>query len=154
MTDLVEGEKLGGLKIKVFSGDEDQWPSWKIKFKGVLRGKKLLKHLSTEKPAESKTAEEKKAWADNDEALFYELILHTSGTACNLIEQFEEGAEGKKAWEALTDKFEGTGSLAVVDLAKKLMTCTMEDSIDPDMFFVKVEGLQRRLKAQGQAYRL
>jgi hypothetical protein len=34
-----------------------------------------------------------------------------------------------------------------VDLAKKLMTCTMEDSIDPDMFVVKVEGLQR--EAQG-----
>ncbi len=33
------------------------------------------------------------------------------------------------------------------------MTCTMEDfHPDPDMFFVEVEGLQRRLKAQGQAY--
>jgi hypothetical protein len=48
--------------------------------------------VSTEKPAESTNGrgkESKLGWADNDEALFYELILHTSGTACNLIEQFE-----------------------------------------------------------------
>ncbi len=59
--------------------------------------------------------------------------------ACNLIEQFEEGAEGKKAWEALTDKFEGTGSLAAGrGFGKEAHDLgTMEDSIDPDMFFVE-----------------
>lgn len=146
--EAVEFERIGGFKAKRFSGNEEEWPSWKIKFKAVLQGKKLLEHLKTEEPAESATTEQKKAWRENDEALFYELIWHTSGTACNLIEQFEEEAEGKKAWETLVDKFEGSGSLTAVDLSKKLMTCSLEDYSDPDHFFVMVEGIQRRLKAQ------
>ena len=147
---VVGSERIGGLKIKIFSGDEDQWPSWKVKFKAVLRGKKLLEHLKTEKPNESAASTVKKAWAENDEALFYELILHTSGTACYLIEQFEEEAEGKRAWETLVDKFEGCGSLTAVDLSKKLMTCTLDENSDPDRFFVMVEGIARRLKAQNE----
>jgi hypothetical protein len=148
--ELVEGERTGGLKIKIFSGNEDQWPSWKVKFKAVLRQKKLLDHLKTDKPAESATTAVKKAWAENDEALFYELILHTSGAAGYLVEQFEDEAEGQRAWETLVDKFEGGGSLAAVELQQKLMNCTMEENSDPDRFFVKVEGIARRLKAHGE----
>jgi hypothetical protein len=57
----------------------------------VLRSKKLLKHLITDEPTAGGTVglasiDEQEAidkWRDNDEALFFELIIHTSGTACS-----------------------------------------------------------------------
>jgi len=64
-----------------------------------------------------------------------------------MVEQFEDEAEGKRAWETLVDKCEGGGSLVAVELQEKLMTSTMEKNSDPDPFFVKVEGYAR--PAQG-----
>ena len=101
--------KPSGLKIKIFSGREQEWPEWKAKFQAVLRSKKLLKHLSSEPPDEalddSALFEERagstpfEKWLEDDEALFYELIIHTTGMACKLVQQFEERTQGRKAWE-------------------------------------------------------
>jgi hypothetical protein len=58
-------EKPSGLKIKLFSGKEDEdWFEWKLKFQGVLRSKKLLRHLTTEKPTEVEGSLERLAAID------------------------------------------------------------------------------------------
>ena len=90
-TELSVEERPSGLKIKIFSGKDEDWGEWKLKFQGVLRSKKLLKHLITGEPTAGGTVglasiDEQEAidkWRDNDEALFFELIIHTSGTACS-----------------------------------------------------------------------
>ena len=84
--------KPTGLKIKIFSGKESEWAEWKAKFQAVLRSKKLLKHLTSEMPDDaldddSELLEVRRVtpldeWMDNDQALYYELIIHTTGTAC------------------------------------------------------------------------
>lgn len=155
--------KPSGLKIKIFSGREQEWPEWKAKFQAVLRSKKLLKHLSSEPPDEalddSALFEERagstpfEKWLEDDEALFYELIIHTTGMACKLVQQFEERTQGRKAWEVLKQKYEGTGTLEAMELLEELMTCKMVDpSKDPDLFFVRLERLQRRLRDRGEEY--
>lgn len=152
----IEDSKPSGLKIKLFTGKEDEWNEWKTKFQAVLRSKRLLRHLTTEKPEkelegvaeiEERGAFEK--WLDNDEAVFYELIIHTSGTACKLVQQFEDGTQGKKAWETLKEKYEGSGTMETVELMETLLTCKMDTERDPDLFFIKVENIQRRLRDRG-----
>lgn len=152
-------EKPTGLKIKVFTGKDADWTEWKLKFQGVLRSKKLLKHLTTEEPTaesvglasiEQQAAIEK--WKDEDEALFFELIIHTSGVACKLVQQFQEGTEGNRAWKALTEKFEGSGSMETVELVEKLITHKMDGNKDPELFFMPMEDLQRRLRNRGKNY--
>lgn len=98
-----------------------------MKFQGVLRSKKLLRHLTTERPTEVDGSLERLAaidkWKDEDEAVFFELVIHTTGTACQLIRQFRHGTQGKRAWEVLEEKHEGIGSMATVELVESLMSC-------------------------------
>ena len=68
------------------------------------------------------------------------------------MQQFQERTEGKRAWEVLKEKFEGSGSMETVELAESLLTCRMDGSKDPDLFFIKIEDLQRRLKNRGKNY--
>lgn len=150
-------EKPSGLKIKLFSGKEDEdWFEWKLKFQGVLRSKKLLRHLTTEKPTEVEGSLERLAaidkWKDDDEAVFFELVIHTTGAAYQLVRQFRRGAQGKRAWELLEEKHEGIGSMATVELVESLMNCKMDANKDPDYFFVLIEDLQRRIKDRGRDY--
>jgi len=155
--------KPTGLKIKIFSGKESEWSEWKAKFQAVLRSKKLLKHLSSEMPDEGlgddselfvsagETALDK--WMDNDQALYYELIIHTTGTACKLVQQFEERTQGQKAWEVLKEKYEGAGTFETMELIEELVSFKIADpSKDPDLSFIKVERLQRRLRDRGEEY--
>lgn len=157
--------KPSGLRIKIFSGKEHEWPEWKAKFEAVMRSKKLLKHLSSTPPDADlddsdylstlfvEGGKSLKQWLEDDEALFYELIIHTTGKACKLVQQFEEKTQGKRAWDMLKQKYEGTGTLEAMELLEELMTCTMVDpSKDPDLFFIKIERLQRRLKDRGEEY--
>ena len=161
MTETMANEEkpYGGLRVKIFSGKEEAWGEWKLKFQGVLRSKKLLKHLTTDRPADELEGlaelEERGAleeWLDNDEAVFYELIIHTSGDACKTVQQFEEQTQGKRAWEVLKEKYEGSGSMETVELAEAILTCKMDPIKDPDPFFIKLESLQRRMKDRGQPY--
>lgn len=98
-----------------------------MKFQGVLRSKKLLRHLTTERPTEVDGSLERLAaidkWKDEDEAVFFELVIHTTGAACQLVRQFRHGAQGKRAWEVLEEKHEGIGSMATVELVESLMSC-------------------------------
>ena len=149
-------EKPWGLKFKQFSGKEEDWSEWKVKFRGLLRTKKLLRHLETEQPTASGGTLEGTAalekWRDEDEAVFFELIFYTTGTACKLVQQFENGTQGKRAWDVLVDKYEGSGSMKTVELLQMLMSCQLEESKDPDPFFIKIESLQRRLNNRGRNY--
>ena len=67
------------------------------------------------------------------------------------MEQFEDECSGQLAWKALIDKYEQKGAVAAVDLHRDLMKCRLGETEDPDSFFVRIESLQRRLKALGQS---
>ena len=143
-------EERSSLKIKIYTGKVEEWPQWKMKFQAVLNGKSLLANLKSEKPGASAAREVKEAWQKKDQDIFFQLILHTSGAAGSLVEQFEDECSGHLAWKALIEKYEQRGAVAAVDLHRDLMKCRLAETEDPDSFFVRIESLQRRLKALGQ----
>jgi hypothetical protein len=49
----------------------------------------------------------------------------------------------------LVEKYEGGGDIGAVDLMAQLFALKMDELEDPDLFFVRVESLQVRLKALG-----
>lgn len=149
-TSGIVDEEKSNLKIKIYTGKVEEWPQWKMKFQAVLNGKGLLATLKSEKPGESATTEVKAAWQKKDQDIFFQLILHTSGAAGSLVEQFEEECSGQLAWKALIEKYEQKGSVGAVDLHKEMMKCRLGDNQDPDLFFALLESFQRRLKALKQ----
>jgi len=44
------GDERGGVRIKPFIGDDDEWPSFKRKFRAYLSDKELLDHLESSPP--------------------------------------------------------------------------------------------------------
>jgi len=138
-------------KISPFSGKPEDWEGWRCKFEAVLYGKDMLGDLTSSRPVVggSVTQANLNAWKEKDKALFYQLILNTSGAALQLVQQFKTDYKGQDAWNALVEKYEGGGDLGAVDLIVQLLALKMDESEDPDLFFVRVESLQVRLKALG-----
>ena len=91
-------------------------------------------------------------WLENNEDIFYLLVIYTSGQAWTLVQQFATEASGKDAWEALVEKYEGAGNLGAVDLSRQLLLYKISETADPDIAFAEIEDLQRRLIALGQPY--
>ena len=150
---MSEEEKVT-LKIKPFSGKPEEWPSWRLKFEAVLYGKDLLDNLESTRPVADATTSEAivDSWMKKDKSIFYQLILHTSGDASRLVEQYRTTYGGQLAWKAMIDKYEGSGELGAVDLATQMANLRMGESEDPDQFFGKVDSLHVRLKALGHEY--
>ena len=143
------------LKIRRFTGKREEWPEWKLKFQAVLEGADLLDTLLSSEPIDADTdaAEDRETaakWRKKDRKIYFQLILYTTEAAGNLVEQFEDICSGKMAWEALKNKYEHQGTVGKVDLHKELMESSMGEAEDPDSFFIKIEGIQKRLKALGQ----
>jgi len=143
------------LKIRRFTGKREEWPEWKLKFQAVLEGADLLDTLLSSEPVDADTdaAEDREAaakWRKKDRKIYFQLILYTTEAAGNLVEQFEDVCSGKMAWEALKTKYEHQGTVGKVDPHKELMESSMGEAEDPDSFFIKIEGIQKRLKALGQ----
>ena len=138
-------------KIPFFAGKKDEWLTWRRLFKAVLYGKKLKPFLKTTKPGESASQAHIDAWQEKSEALFHELILNTRGYPQQMVHQFyrSDYCRGKDAWDALVNKYEGTGDIAAYDLSMQLDALRMHESEDPDKFFNKLESLHDRLKALG-----
>ena len=99
------------LKIKTFSGKPEEWPSWRLKFEAVLYGKDLLDNLESTHPVEDSTTSQAivDSWVKKDKSIFYQLILHTTGDASHLVEQYRTTYGGQLAWRAMIDKYEGKG---------------------------------------------
>ena len=68
--------------------------------------------MKSEKPGASAAREVKEAWRKNDQDIYFQLILHTSGAAGSLVEQFEDECSGHLAWKALIEKYEQRGAVA------------------------------------------
>jgi len=79
-------------------------------------------------------------WLENNEDIFYLLVIYTSGQAWTLVQQFATEASGKDAWEALVEKYEGAGNLGAVDLSRQLLLYKISETADPDIAFAEIEG--------------
>lgn len=115
----------------------------------ILEVKDLLDTLLSPRPDDTATAGVKAAWKKKDRKIYYLLISYTSSFAFDLVFQFFDDPCGKDAWEALTTKYERKGPVGKVDLHKELMSCTLDETEDPDAFFMRMETLQRQLKELG-----
>ena len=143
-------ESKSRLKIKPFTGVAEDWLEFKGKFRAVLHTEKLVSALTTVAPTSDATA--MAAWKVADENLYYQLVLHTEGTASSLVWQFEAGTKGQEAWKALVDKYEKAGNIGLTSLHRQLALCQMSEEEDPDAFIVRFERTASRLKTLGHTY--
>jgi uncharacterized membrane protein YgcG len=143
-----ESDRVGS-RVKAFSGEAKEWFVWKPKFQALLfsSGGDLLGPLSQERPSGVNAG---RAWDKKSAAIYWKLVLHTDGAANGLVEQFGEEQDGVGAWEALVTKYEPTGTIGKVTLHAELMQSSLGVKEDPDAFFVRIELLQRRLRAMGR----
>ena len=153
MADLLEQEKLGA-RVPHFRGNEGEWFDWRSKILAYLDQMGLLDTLLAERPAEGAGRAD---WDKKNRQIYNRLVLHTHGAPLSLVQQFEEPREtgqqmmdGVGAWKDLVDKYEPKGTMGKVALWAELNSSALGDTQDPDLYFVKVESLQRRLKGMGQ----
>ena len=83
---------------------------------------------------------------------------YTEGAANDLVAQFDDAREGvcsrrdgRTAWRALVAKYELTGNLQKAALHAELDRAALGDGEDPDVYFVKIERIQRQLRRMNAA---
>lgn len=91
-------------------------------------------------------------WNKNDRKIYSKLILYTSDDAGSLVEQYESLRSGKKAWEALKDKYDPKGRGGRVDLYRDMMQARLSDGDDPDKLFLRMEANRRQLQDLEQTF--
>jgi len=126
--------------LKVFKGDQKDWPDWKVKFQGLLRHYGLRDTLkrgvaqrssretsemqlstpkkesltSTQKPP---VVEIKKVSAaseedtKNNQNIYGKLVMFTEGAPFAIVSQFDDEEDGVGAWLALVEKYELKGTV-------------------------------------------
>ena len=136
------------MKIKAFTGKAIDWLPFKAKFKAMLEEKdpKLLDFV-LEPVVKPKKKEEREAWVRMNRMLYAKLILFTEGAANGLVEQFEEERSGLGAWLALVAKYEVKSQVQKGALMRELIRSELESGEDPDLYFTRMERIQRQLKA-------
>ena len=135
-------------RVRPFSGNPQDWISWKSKFKSLLEHYGLLDPLlnNDARPSGQPAAQAK--WDKINRKIYAKISLYTSRAANNLIMQFEEFVEGKSlsrdgiaAWSALVEKFESSGKVQRSALIMTINTVVLKDRDNPDTYFFEIEEL-------------
>ena len=164
------------MRLRIFTGKPDDWLTWKGLFKAYVDQKRpevvgvvlgtidLGDDKSTEIKCEKEqlavggkgvltravAAAEDKArvkLAKTNRLLHSVLVSHTEGAPSSLVEECAEACDGVGAWLALTSKCEVKSSVSVGTAVRNLTDDVPAFSRDPDVYFGRVERLQRQLRA-------
>ena len=135
------------LKIRVFTGKADEWSAWRAKFEALMDEQDLLDSLESGPPSTSEgggssalrdftadTDEAAEEWKKNNRKIFFQLVLHTEGSAAGLVSRYRSTKDGYKAWKGLIVSYEHQGTGGLVTLTMEINACCMEDSEVPDDF--------------------
>ena len=135
------------LKIRVFTGKADEWSAWRAKFEALMDEQDLLDSLESGAPSTSEgggssalrdftadTDEAAEEWKKNNRKIFFQLVLHTEGSAAGLVSRYRSTKDGYKAWKGLIVSYEHQGTGGLVTLTMEINACCMEDSEVPDDF--------------------
>ena len=150
MASFIDTDK-GGPRLKAFNGSKSEdWLAWKVKFQAVLNSSDLLDVIRNN---EARPTQEGglDAWIKKNRKVYDKLILYTEGAAAGVVEQFDDERDGVGAWQALVNKYELKGNSQKAALHGELFQDTMAGHEDPDLYFMRIESRQRRLKRLGIA---
>ena len=121
-----------------FTGDEDEWPVYKLRVKATAKEKGWHKALledrdiPTEEHIESGEATE-------EEKLVYQENMKATELAFQQLDLAEENA--RIAWTTFTDKYDSSSESDLIKMTEKLGTCHLADHTSPDEWIMKLETL-------------
>ena len=98
---LMDDDKGGGIKVKPFRGDPEEWPAWKRKFRAFLGTKKLLTYLGTNAPEG-----QEEAWSVGNSLIYSFLALSVEGAAASVVDPYDETQDGNAAFGDMITKYE------------------------------------------------
>ena len=136
-------EKVDRL-VPVFKGKQEDWVSWRVKFRAFLVREGVWETLKHDRPEGAGRA----AWDRANEKMFANLVLLTGGAAL-LVEEFEEDMNGMTAFKKLVEKYDQKTPARRTALHQELLRCELESGEDPDDYFVRIERYQRLLGQMG-----
>jgi len=148
MAALIDMER-SGMRLKVFKGDPNEWLSWRAKFEAMVDADGLLDFMLSEAEAikTGSIVEGDVAWRKKNQKLYCKLVICTEGAPNGVVEQQKESRSGLAAWSALIKKYEVKGNVQKAALLDRLLRDVLSNREDPDVYFIRVEQLQRQLKA-------
>lgn len=138
---LMDDDK-GGIKVKSFRGDPEEWPTWKRKFRAFLGTKKLLTYLGTSAPEG-----QEEAWRVGNNLIYSFLALSVEGAAASVVDPYDDNQDGNAAFGELIAKYELQGSVQRSTLHTQLFNDKLGEGEDPDVFIARLEDKRRRLAA-------
>jgi hypothetical protein len=136
-------------KVKSFRGIQSEWDDWKKKFLAMIGSRHYHIAIRTDRPEGEHLAQAALAaqarWDEANRQLYIHLVIYCDAAAGSVIDQFEGTEDGRSAWIALTQKYDRRGPHGKAELTRELRNMRMEDLEDPDMFFMRLERLRRRM---------
>ena len=166
---MSETEDKVYIKVPTFDGDKEKWLIFKAKMESYLAQKDMVVLLSftgeVPKDTEIWTADELKDAANKRKLTVQRQNRRAAGTllgcintstqhgeaAFHLVQKFMDPSTGyaggnfKKAWAAMTKRYEDTDTVSKADLKRMYFETMMEPDEAPSLFIVKMEKLRSKL---------
>jgi arabinogalactan endo-1,4-beta-galactosidase len=126
------------IKVKKFSGELEDYPTWKREFTNKMGIKDLADFMldpHPNPPSKQATADEKEAHNKKMKKLYNYIMIALDDKTAEAIEASAvRPGDGLGAWKAVLAKFERKDSLRMASLRAELARTTLEeggDGLDP-----------------------
>ena len=153
---IMSDEVSSVYRIKLFTGDPDDWPLFNMKFQSVCSRRGCLAAIKkgaaarpvvvagSEDETTQKTAQ--KEWDEASEKVFTELSTYVAGLAAEIVAKYSATRDVVSAYREFEDKFELTGEDQINLLQEKFYAATITDGEDPDKLFTTLDAIGMRLE--------
>ena len=108
------------VKLKVFTGEEADWPRWRFAVRALLRQQSLIETLDA--------VDESHVDAEKNSALFTVLVLSVADSVQSYLRDCVEG-DGRAVWRKLQDKFEPKRTYNKMTLLKQYINLTLAEKL-------------------------
>ncbi|CAM9889349.1 unnamed protein product, partial [Chrysoparadoxa australica] len=151
----MDSKAVGVPKIIPFTGKEEDWREWSAKFeaRAIRLGFADVLRDDSAVPAETDTnpSEEAKKKREANIVAYSDLILSCTKTPFAIVQEARTSklpsGSAAEAWKCLKEKYQVETSASKVELKREFAAKDMEDTQDPDEYFMELEYLRLRLKA-------
>ena len=125
-----------GTQATIFSGNAEDFERWTVRFKGMLRLKKLHTILQTKGNVD----------ADKNTEVFAHLVQHIDNKSLNLVIR-DAPDDGRNAFKILEKHYLGANKSRIIALYTELTTLKKSNSETVTEYVLRAETAAARLKA-------